>query len=162
MSLLLKPVARPEGSGSPLGSDLSPSESRGTLEPGIDVGEAAEKGERGNEGALCGPEGAAKGTFTADQLLCGEGSENRTAQGPTPLIPSSSSTSRPDSNHKPSLEERTSAKNSGKWSSDEGGEMVVDGLAGGETEGGLDSKAQASDPLSDPAAAAKMSQSTSR
>ncbi|KAM9335091.1 bridge-like lipid transfer protein family member 3B isoform 2-T2 [Symphorus nematophorus] len=167
VSLLLKPVPQPEGSGSPLGSELSPSESRGTLEPGSDAGEGAEKS---SEGAGSGSEGgAAKGACTVDQLLCGEGSE-----GPAPLIPSSSSTTRPDSNHKASLEERTSAKNSRRWSSEEGGEAVVDGLAGGEDMGaGLDPKPQTSDPLSDPlsskdwsdkdpAAATKMPQSISR
>lgn len=156
VSLLLKPVSQPEGSRSPLGSELSPSESRGTLEPGSDAGEGVEKGSEGAE--------AAKGACTVDQLLCGEGSE-----GPAPLVPNSTSATRPpDSNHKASVEERTSAKNSGRRrSSDEGGEaVVVDGLAGGE-DAGLDSKTQTSDPLSDwsdkdKAAAAKMPQSISR
>ncbi|XP_067438636.1 UHRF1-binding protein 1-like isoform X4 [Thunnus thynnus] len=167
VSLLLKPVTQPEGTRSPLGSELSPSESRGTLEPGSDAGEAAEKGEKGGEGAGCG-------ACTVDQLLCGEGSESRATQGPAPLIPTSTSTARPDSNHKASLEERTSAKNSGRRSSDEGGEVGVDGLVGSEETGaGLDSKPQASDTLSDPlctkdwsdkdkAAAGKMPQSISR
>ncbi|XP_030295565.1 bridge-like lipid transfer protein family member 3B isoform X4 [Sparus aurata] len=152
VSMLLKPVAQPEGSGSPLGSELSPSESRGTLEPGSETGDGPEKG---TEGAGSGFEGgAAKGGCSVDQLLCGEGSD-----GPTPLVPTT--------NHKASLEERTSAKNS----SDEGGEAVVDGL-GGVDGAGLDSRTQASDPLSDQlgskdwsdkdsAAASKMSQSVS-
>ncbi|XP_073336410.1 bridge-like lipid transfer protein family member 3B isoform X2 [Pagrus major] len=131
VSLLLKPVTQPEGSGSPLGSELSPSESRGTLEPGSEAGDGAEKG---SEGAGSGFEGgAAKGGCTVDQLLCGEGSD-----GPAPLVPTT--------NHKASLEERTSAKNS----SVEGGEAVVDGLGGSEGVGaGLDSRTQTSDPLSD-------------
>ncbi|XP_035529833.1 UHRF1-binding protein 1-like [Morone saxatilis] len=171
VSLLLKPVPPPEGSRSPLGSDLSPSESRGTLEPGSDAGDGAEKG---SEGAGSGSEGgAAKGGCTVDQLLCGEGSEGGPTHGPAPLVPTSSSTTRPDSNHKSSLEERTSAKNSGKWSSDDRGEAGVDGLAGGEEVGvGLDTKTQMSDPVSDPlsskdwsdkdsAAASKMPQSIS-
>lgn len=153
VSMLLKPVAQPEGSGSPLGSELSPSESRGTLEPGSEAGDGPEKG---TEGAGSGFEGgAAKGGCSVDQLLCGEGSD-----GPTPLVPTT--------NHKASLEERTSAKNS----SDEGGEAVVDGL-GGVDGAGLDPRTQASDPLSDQlgskdwsdkdsAAASKMSQSISR
>ncbi|KAM9846016.1 bridge-like lipid transfer protein family member 3B isoform 2-T2 [Aulostomus maculatus] len=167
VSLLLKPVPLPEGSRSPLGSELSPSESRGTLEPGGDVGEVVDKSERGSEG--CGSEGAAKGTCTVDQLLCGEGSEIKLTQGPAPLIPTSTPSTRPDLNHKGSLDERTSAKNSRRWSSEEGGDGVVDGLAeGAEMGAGLDSKAQASDPLPDPlsdkdkAAAAKMPQSVSR
>ncbi|XP_041819780.1 UHRF1-binding protein 1-like isoform X3 [Chelmon rostratus] len=171
VSLLLKPVPQPEGSRSPLGSELSPSESRGTLEPGSDAGDGAEKG---SEGAGSGSEGgAAKGACTVDQLLCGDGFEGGATHGPVPLAPTSSSTTRPDSNHKASLEERTSSKNSGRWSSDDGGEAVADGLAGGEEVGpGLDSKTQTSDPLSDPlsskdwndkdsAAAAKMPQSVS-
>ncbi|XP_071357985.1 bridge-like lipid transfer protein family member 3B isoform X1 [Trachinotus anak] len=172
VALLLKPVPRPEGSGSPLVSELSPSESRGTLEPGNDAGEGAEKGEKGNEG-LGSEGGAAKGSCTVDQLLCGEGSESGATQGPAPLVPTSTSTTRPDSNHRGSLEERTSAKNPGRWSSDEGGEAALDGLAVGDGLGtGPDSKTQTGDALSDPlsskdwsdkdkAAAAKMPQSIS-
>uniref|UniRef100_A0A665W6S5 Uncharacterized protein n=1 Tax=Echeneis naucrates TaxID=173247 RepID=A0A665W6S5_ECHNA len=172
VSLLLKPVPQPEGSGSPLVSELSPSESRGTLEPGSDAGERTEKAEKGNEG--CGSEGAAaKGPCTVDQLLCSEGSDSGATQGPTPLIPTHTLTTRPDSNHKSSLEERTKTKNPGRWSSDEGSETLLDGLSVGDGVGaGLDSKAQTSDALSDPlsskdlndkdkAAAARMSQSVS-
>ncbi|KAM3588117.1 uncharacterized protein V6R79_021607 [Siganus canaliculatus] len=163
VSLLLKPVPNPEGSGSPLGSMLSPSESRGTLEPGCEAGEGAEKGSEGaaSEG------GGAKGACTVDQLLCGEGS------GPAPLIPTSSSSTRPDSDRKASLDERTSAKNCGRWSSEEGGEPMADGVAGGEETGAeLESKTQAGDALCEPlsskewsdkdsTAAAKMPQSIS-
>ncbi|XP_035003784.1 UHRF1-binding protein 1-like isoform X2 [Hippoglossus stenolepis] len=153
VSLLLKPVAQPEGSRSPLVSELSPSESRGTLEPGSDAGEVAEKREKGNEGSC-----------TVDQLLCGEGSESAATQGPAPLVPTSTTTMPPDSNHKASLEER---------SSEDVGEGPVDGLTVGDGTGvGLDSRTHTSDPLSDPisskdwsdkdkAAAAKMSQSSS-
>ncbi|XP_023263950.1 UHRF1-binding protein 1-like isoform X1 [Seriola lalandi dorsalis] len=174
VSLLLKPVPQPEGSGSPLVSELSPSESRGTLEPGSDAGEGTEKGDKGNEGSGSEGGGAAKGSCTVDQLLCGEGSESATTQGPAPLVPTSTSAARPDLNHKALLEERTSAKNPGRWSSEEGGEAQLDGLALGEGMGaGPDSKTQTSDALSDPlsskdwsdkdkAAAAKMPQSISR
>ncbi|XP_056223427.1 UHRF1-binding protein 1-like isoform X3 [Seriola aureovittata] len=173
VSLLLKPVPQPEGSGSPLVSELSPSESRGTLEPGSDAGEGTEKGDKGNEGSGSEGGGAAKGSCTVDQLLCGEGSESATTQGPAPLVPTSTSAARPDLNHKALLEERTSAKNPGRWSSEEGGEAQLDGLALGEGMGaGPDSKTQTSDALSDPlsskdwsdkdkAAAAKMPQSIS-
>uniref|UniRef100_A0A3P8SHV5 Bridge-like lipid transfer protein family member 3B n=1 Tax=Amphiprion percula TaxID=161767 RepID=A0A3P8SHV5_AMPPE len=83
VSLLLKPVPPPEGSGSPLGSELSPSESRGTLEP---AGDAAEVAEKSNEG--CGSEGgAAKRPCSVDQLLCGEGPEVGATQGPAPSYP---------------------------------------------------------------------------
>lgn len=154
VSLLLKPVPQPEVSGSPLGSELSPSESRGTLEPGADGAE------KGSEGAGSGSEGgAAKGAYSVDQLLCGEGSQGGASNVPAPLVPMSSSTAHPELNHKGSLEERTS---------DEGGEAAVDGLTGGEEVGaGQDSKTQMSDPLSewsdkDSAAATKMPQSISR
>lgn len=166
VSLLLKPVPQPECSGSPLGSELSPSESRGTLEPGVDVAEKRSVGAgSGSEG------GAAKGTCSVDQLLYGEGSDGGAAQIPPPLVPVSSSSPHPELNHKGSQEERTPAKNSGRWSSEEGGEAAVDGLAGGEGVGS-DPKAQ-SDVLSeqlgskicsdkDSSAAAKMPQSISR
>ncbi|XP_059181729.1 UHRF1-binding protein 1-like isoform X2 [Centropristis striata] len=162
VSLLLKPVPPPEGSRSPLGSELSPSESRGTLEPGSDAGEGGEGA--GSEGGGAGG-GAARGSCTVDQLLCNEVSEGGASQGPAPLLPNSAAT-RPDLNHKASLEERTLAKSSGRWSSEEGGEAVVDGLAGGE-DAGLDSKTQTGDPLTDwsdkdKTAAGKMPQSISR
>lgn len=163
VSLLLRPVPQPEVSGSPLGSELSPSESRGTLEPGADGAE------KGSEGAGSGSEGsAAKGACSVDQLLCGNGSQGGAMHVPTTLYSTSSSTAHPELNHKGSVEERTSAKNSGRWSSDEGGEVAVDGLTGGEEVGaGLDSKTQMSDSLSDwsdkdSAAATKMPQSISR
>ncbi|KAF7647700.1 hypothetical protein LDENG_00167960 [Lucifuga dentata] len=174
LSLLLKPVPQAEGSRSPLGSELSPSESRGTLEPGNDSGEGAEKGERGSDGAGCGLEGRDKAACSVDQLFCGEGLESGATQGPAPLVPTSTSTVRRDSHRKASLEERTLSKNAGRWSSDEGGEVMVDGQTGGEEHGGgLDSKPQVGEPLSDPlctkdwsdkdkAAAAKMPQSISR
>lgn len=164
VSLLLKPIPQPEGSGSPLGSDLSPSESRGTLEP------QANGVEKGSEGDGPGSEGGAtKGAYTVDQLLCGDGSEGGSTQVLVPLIPCSSSTTHLDSNHEASLEERPSTKNSERWSSDDGGEVFVDGRAGGDVSAGLDFKAQTSDTLSndlpsskDPAAASKMPQSISR
>ncbi|KAG7460347.1 hypothetical protein JOB18_023998 [Solea senegalensis] len=172
VALLLKPVPQPEGSSSPPVSELSPSESRGTLAPGSDSGERAEKKGKGSEG--CGSDGAAaKGSCTVDQLLCGDGPEGGATQGPAPLVPTSTSAMHPDSNHRTSLEERTSAKTPGRWSSSEGGVAMVDGLAAADGIGaGLDSKTQTSDPLSEPlsrewsdkdkAAAVKMPQSISR
>uniref|UniRef100_A0A6Q2XRJ3 Chorein N-terminal domain-containing protein n=1 Tax=Esox lucius TaxID=8010 RepID=A0A6Q2XRJ3_ESOLU len=44
VALLLKPVPQPEGPGSPLGSELSPSESRANLEAGCDGGEGGNRG----------------------------------------------------------------------------------------------------------------------
>lgn len=169
VSLLLKPVPQPEGSRSPLGSELSPSESRGTLGPASEAGDVAEKG---SEGGGSGSEaGTVKAPCTVDQLLCGESSEG----GPAPLLPASSSTPRPELNHRASQEDRTpSAKASGRRSSDEAGEAVLDGLAAGEEmRAGLDLRPQTSeamsDPLSskdwgdkDPGTAGKMPQSISR
>uniref|UniRef100_A0A674DB49 Bridge-like lipid transfer protein family member 3B n=1 Tax=Salmo trutta TaxID=8032 RepID=A0A674DB49_SALTR len=63
VALLLKPVPQPEGPGSPLGSELSPSESRCTLETGSDRGEGGDRGTH-VEGA------GAKGSCTVDQLMC--------------------------------------------------------------------------------------------
>ncbi|XP_068162881.1 bridge-like lipid transfer protein family member 3B isoform X2 [Antennarius striatus] len=169
VSLILQPVPQAGGSGSPLGSELSPSESRGTLEPGSEGGDGVEKV---NEGAGSGTEGGGttKGTCTVDQLLCDEGSDGGVPHGPAPLVPTSSSATHPDSIHKTSVEERTSAKI--PRSLDNGGE--ADGLAGGEEmRPGLDSKPQMGDALSDPlsskdwndkdsAAATRMPQSMSR
>ncbi|XP_061768125.1 UHRF1-binding protein 1-like isoform X1 [Nerophis ophidion] len=136
VSLLLKPVVQPEGSQSPLGSELSPAESRGTSEPGSDINNAATHG---------GHEGAAKASSTVDQLLCADGTDDSRMQtGQEPLVPMSAA--RTDTDHKSSLEERTS----GRCSSDEGGEMFFDDKAG------------TSDPLCEDKAAAKMPQSTSR
>ncbi|XP_034018932.1 UHRF1-binding protein 1-like isoform X1 [Thalassophryne amazonica] len=166
VSLLLKPVPHAEGSQSPLGSELSPSESRGTLEP---VNEAVEKVCDG-AGSGSGFEGGApKGLCTVDQLLCGEGLEGGTTQGPTSLIPTSSSAPSADPNHEISVEERTT-----KQSSHEAAEAAVDGHAARDDLGlALDNKTQASDLLSDllctkdwtdkdKPAAAKLHQSVSR
>uniref|UniRef100_A0A674DCH0 Bridge-like lipid transfer protein family member 3B n=1 Tax=Salmo trutta TaxID=8032 RepID=A0A674DCH0_SALTR len=73
VALLLKPVPQPEGPGSPLGSELSPSESRCTLETGSDRGEGGDRGTH-VEGA------GAKGSCTVDQLMCGV--EGGITQGP--------------------------------------------------------------------------------
>lgn len=137
VSLLLKPFPQPEGSGSPLGSELSPSESRGTLDPGV---------EKDSEGLGPGAEGgAAKGACTVDQLLCGGGLGGGTAHVPPPLSPISSLGTRRDSDQRVSVEERT--KNSGRWSSDNVGEVGGDGAAAGEATSGLGLKTQTSDPL---------------
>ncbi|XP_063356529.1 UHRF1-binding protein 1-like isoform X2 [Pelmatolapia mariae] len=163
VSLLLKPIPQPEGSGSPPGSELSPSESRGTLEPASD---ARDGGEKGNEGS--GSEGGgAKQSCTVDQLLCGDGLEGGPMQVPAPLVPASTSTTHPDLNHKTSVEERTPAKRTGRGSSDEGGEVLMDGLSGGDDMGSRLPCDHLPDPLSskdwsDKDKAAKMPQSISR
>ncbi|XP_043963669.1 UHRF1-binding protein 1-like isoform X2 [Gambusia affinis] len=153
VSLLMKPIPQPEGSGSPAGSELSPSESRGTLEPAGDVAEGPGRAneEPGSEGG-----GAARQPCTVDQLLCGEGPEGGATLGATPLIPSST------------CEERTPAKNPDRGGSEAVGEGLVDGLGTGDEAGSrLDPKTALIDPLSDfsdkeKAAAAKMPQSISR
>nr|XP_046185089.1 UHRF1-binding protein 1-like isoform X3 [Oncorhynchus gorbuscha] len=139
VALLLKPVPQPEGPGSPLGSELSPSESRCTLETGSDGGEGGDRGTH-VEGA------GAKGSCTVDQLMCGGGVVGGITQGPDPLIPASAP------NLKASLDERT-----GRSSSEELGEASLEAWTGGEEPGtGVDCKAQqgessGADPtLSDP------------
>ncbi|XP_055761889.1 bridge-like lipid transfer protein family member 3B isoform X2 [Salvelinus fontinalis] len=139
VALLLKPVPQPEGPGSPLVSELSPSESRCTLETGSDGGEGGDRGTH-VEGA------GTKGSCTVDQLMCGGGVEGGITQGPAPLIPASAP------NLKASLDERT-----GRSSSKELGEASLEARTGGEEPGtGVDCKAQqgessSADPtLSDP------------
>ncbi|CAB1346131.1 unnamed protein product, partial [Coregonus sp. 'balchen'] len=139
VALLLKPVPQPEGPGSPLGSELSPSESRCTLETGSDGGEGGDRGTH-VEGA------GAKGGCTVDQLICGGVVEGGITQGPAPLIPSSAP------NRKASLDERT-----GRSSSEELGVVSLEARTGGEEPGTrVDCKAQqgetsGADPtLSDP------------
>uniref|UniRef100_A0A3Q2U2N4 Bridge-like lipid transfer protein family member 3B n=1 Tax=Fundulus heteroclitus TaxID=8078 RepID=A0A3Q2U2N4_FUNHE len=147
VSLLMKPIPQPEGSGSTVGSELSPSESRATLEPASDAREGSAKG---NEEPGSEDRGAARQPSTVDQLLCGAVPEGGATLGPAPLIPSST------------CEERTPAKITDRGASDEGGEAVGDGLASGdEVAAGL------GDPLSEPSdkeksAALKMPQSVSR
>uniref|UniRef100_A0A8C7T0D0 Bridge-like lipid transfer protein family member 3B n=1 Tax=Oncorhynchus mykiss TaxID=8022 RepID=A0A8C7T0D0_ONCMY len=137
IALLLKPVPQPEGPGSPLGSELSPSESRCTLETGSDGGEGGDRGTH-VEGA------GTKGSCTVDQLMCGV--EGGITQGPAPLIPASAP------NLKASFDERT-----GRSSSEELGEAILEARTGGEEPGtGVDCTAQQgessrADPtLSDP------------
>nr|XP_029523141.1 UHRF1-binding protein 1-like [Oncorhynchus nerka] len=117
IALLLKPVPQPEGPGSPLGSELSPSESRCTLETGSDGGEGGDRGTN-VEGA------GTKGSCTVDQLMCGGGVEGGITQGPAPLIPASAP------NLKASFDERT-----GRSSSEELGEAILEARTGGEEPG---------------------------
>lgn len=141
VSLFLKPVPQPEGS-LPT-SELSPSESRGTLDPPREPADGADR--VSEEASGRSESGAVKGQCTVDQLLCGEILEDEVSQGRPPLLPASSTTCS-DSNHKVSVDERTSAKNSGKWISEEG--KLIDGL-GGVSELSEISKSQNWDPLCD-------------
>ncbi|CAL9682892.1 unnamed protein product [Knipowitschia caucasica] len=156
VSLLLKPVPRPESS--PLASEVSPSESKGTLDPAREPADGADKGAEETGGRLEG--GTAKSSCTVDQLLCGGILEEEVTPGRTPLIPTSSSTSS-DTNHKVSVDERTSTKNTGKRASE--GELKP--MGDGELASGIH-KAQNCDPLCEPSddkmSAGKMPQSVSR
>ncbi|XP_062338595.1 UHRF1-binding protein 1-like [Osmerus eperlanus] len=121
VALLLNPAPQPGPPGSPLGSEVSPSESRGTLEAGVEAVEAGDKTEAGAGGC------------TVDQLLCGGGE----AEGsPAPLIPTSSASSaRPfdPAGRKASLDERAGV--TGRSSSEETGEGSVEARTGGEEQG---------------------------
>ncbi|XP_034145950.1 UHRF1-binding protein 1-like isoform X2 [Esox lucius] len=114
VALLLKPVPQPEGPGSPLGSELSPSESRANLEAGCDGGEG------GNRGTPV-EEAGAKGGCMVDQLLCGVIEDGGITQGPAPLVPASAS------NRTASLDERT-----GRSSLEEVGEALGEAWTVGE------------------------------
>uniref|UniRef100_A0A8C7ZM25 Bridge-like lipid transfer protein family member 3B n=1 Tax=Oryzias sinensis TaxID=183150 RepID=A0A8C7ZM25_9TELE len=129
VSLFLKPL--PQSEGSPLGSELSPSESRATLEP-ADSGDGVEKGHEGS-----GSEGGAN-KQSVDQLLCGDGPEDEVRPGLAPLVPSSTS----DLNRKASVQE-----NAGQDSSNEGGEAFG---ASDEVAVGSEPKTHTSDLFSDP------------
>lgn len=99
VALLLKPIPQPDLSTSPLNSDVSPSESRATLEAGSEVSEGHER-----------PSAAGEGTRNVDQLLCAD----RNSINASPLLPSSSSGLR-----KASMDERSSVASGGRVPSEE-------------------------------------------
>ncbi|XP_073802400.1 bridge-like lipid transfer protein family member 3B isoform X4 [Danio rerio] len=99
VALLLKPIPQPDLSTSPLNSDVSPSESRATLEAGSEVSEGHER-----------PSAAGEGTRNVDQLLCAD----RNSIDTSPLLPSSSSALR-----KTSMDERSSVASGGRVPSEE-------------------------------------------
>lgn len=99
VALLLKPIPQPDLSTSPLNSDVSPSESRATLEAGSEVSEGHER-----------PSAAGEGTRNVDQLLCAD----RNSINASPLLPSSSSALR-----KASMDERSSVASGGRVPSEE-------------------------------------------
>ncbi|KAK2892731.1 hypothetical protein Q8A67_012719 [Cirrhinus molitorella] len=101
VSLLLKPIPQPDLNISPLDSDVSPSESRATLEAGSEVSEGHER-----------PSAAGEGTRNVDKLLC----EGTHAVSASPLLPSSSSS---PALRKASVDERSSVVSGGKVSSEE-------------------------------------------
>ncbi|XP_056311633.1 UHRF1-binding protein 1-like isoform X2 [Danio aesculapii] len=103
VALLLKPIPQPDFSTSPLNSDVSPSESRATLEAGSEVSEGHER-----------PSAAGEGTRNVDQLLCAD----RNSINASPLLPSSSSALR-----KASMDERSSVASGGRVPSEEKKEL---------------------------------------
>ncbi|XP_016351468.1 bridge-like lipid transfer protein family member 3B isoform X1 [Sinocyclocheilus anshuiensis] len=99
VALLLKPIPQPDLNTSPLDSDVSPSESRATLEAGSEVSEGHER-----------PSAAGEGTQNADQLLCA----GTHAINASPLLPSPSPALR-----KASVDERSSVVSGGRVPSEE-------------------------------------------
>ncbi|XP_052410490.1 UHRF1-binding protein 1-like isoform X5 [Carassius gibelio] len=99
VTLLLKPIPQPDLNSSPLDSDVSPSESRATLEAGSEVSEGHER-----------PSAAGEGTRNADQLLCA----GTHAINASPLLPSPSPALR-----KSSVDERSSVVSGGRVPSEE-------------------------------------------
>ncbi|CAL8242074.1 unnamed protein product [Merluccius merluccius] len=126
VALLLQPVARAEGSS--LGSELSPSESRGTLGPGSDAG----GGE--TEGQGC----------SVDQMLCGGGGVE--VGGSAPLHPTVTRPTPDPPSRKSSLEDRTWARSHGRRSFDDGGGAATAMVT---ADGPIRGEEQASNPLSD-------------
>ncbi|XP_026116623.1 UHRF1-binding protein 1-like isoform X3 [Carassius auratus] len=99
VTLLLKPIPQPDLNSLPLDSDVSPSESRATLEAGSEVSEGHER-----------PSAAGEGTRNADQLLCA----GTHAINASPLLPSPSPALR-----KASVDERSSVVSGGRVPSEE-------------------------------------------
>lgn len=96
VALLLKPIPQPDLSTSPLDSDVSPSESRTTLEAGSEVGEGHEI-----------PSAEGEGTPNIDQLLFA-GTHGLNV---SPLLPSSSPS---PALRKASMDERSSLTSGGR------------------------------------------------
>lgn len=101
VALLLKPIPEPDSSVSPLNSDISPSESRATLEAGSEGGEGADRL-------------SAQGSV--DHLLC-TGTESGThALNTSPLLASSSAST---ALRKGSMDERSSIASGGRVGAEE-------------------------------------------
>ncbi|KTF80501.1 hypothetical protein cypCar_00019336, partial [Cyprinus carpio] len=99
VTLLLKPIPQPDLNTSPLDSDVSPSESRATLEAGSEVSEGHER-----------PSAAGEGIQNVDQLVCA----GTHAINASPLLPSPSPALR-----KASVDERSSVVSGGRVPSEE-------------------------------------------
>lgn len=164
VSLLLKPVPDPSapstGAASPLGSDLSPSDSRATLEPGSTDGGLMDGAERPSNGASVG-----KPSCPVEQLLCASAADGGGGGMPAPLLPpppqpSSSSLASP-AGRKGSLEERRTSlgaavrRSSAEERREGSMEPVLEGQGGvpeGKPQQGEPSADRVAplDPLSDP------------
>ncbi|XP_067284496.1 UHRF1-binding protein 1-like isoform X2 [Pseudorasbora parva] len=105
VALLLKPIPQPDISTSPLDSDVSPSESRTTLEAGSELGEGHEM-----------PSAAGEGTPNVDQLLF----TGMHGINVSPLLPSSSPS---PALRKASMDERGSVASGGRVLSEEKKEL---------------------------------------
>ncbi|XP_051976789.1 UHRF1-binding protein 1-like isoform X1 [Xyrauchen texanus] len=85
VALFLKPIPQPDSSPSPINSDLSPSESRATLEAGSEGGEGPKRPSAAGEGALS--------TGSVDQLCCVDSESSKHGMNTSPLLPSLSTSS---------------------------------------------------------------------
>ncbi|XP_048010588.1 UHRF1-binding protein 1-like isoform X5 [Megalobrama amblycephala] len=112
VALLLKPIPQPDLSTSPLDSDVSPSESRTTLEAGSEVGEEHER-----------PSAAGEATPNADQLLFAD----THGLNVSPLLPS---TSPSPALRKASMDEMSSVASGGKVPCEE--KELIEGSLDGE------------------------------
>ncbi|KAK9975976.1 hypothetical protein ABG768_021201 [Culter alburnus] len=112
VALLLKPIPQPDLSTSPLDSDVSPSESRTTLEAGSEVGEEHER-----------PSAAGEATPNADQLLFAD----THGLNVSPLLPS---TSPSPALRKASMDEMSNVASGGKVPSEE--KELIEGSLDGE------------------------------
>ncbi|XP_067248099.1 UHRF1-binding protein 1-like isoform X3 [Chanodichthys erythropterus] len=112
VALLLKPIPQPDLSTSPLDSDVSPSESRTTLEAGSEVGEEHER-----------PSAAGEATPVADQLLFAD----THGLNVSPLLPS---TSPSPALRKASMDEMSGVASGGKVPSEE--KELIEGSLDGE------------------------------
>ncbi|XP_057179715.1 UHRF1-binding protein 1-like isoform X2 [Triplophysa rosa] len=126
VALLLKPIPQPDSSASPLNSDISPSESRATLEAGSDGGE--------------GPERPSAPGFV-DQMLSASTESGTHVVNTSPHLPSSSAS---PALRKASVDERTSIGSGGRVGSEEKKDLR-EGSLNGES-GRTEAKGQHNEP----------------
>lgn len=127
VALLLKPIPQPDSSASPLNSDISPSESRATLEAGSDGGE--------------GPERPSAPGFVDQMLSASTESGTHVVNTSPHLISSSASLAL----RKASVDERSSIASGGRVGSEEKKDLR-EGSLNGES-GRTEAKGQHNEPL---------------